>query len=135
MYMLADAVNYMHDIGYVHFDLKPGNVLLRFEKAISGNSRMISHVKISDFGISMNRESKYHTNTHCWGTLLFMAPERLTQNSIFDHRIDTWALGVILHKILTGQYPYYDMDKEILAKKIVFQKVDFSAAIWETVSI
>ena len=82
MYKLADAMNYMHDIGYVHFDLKPANVLLKFDKPHHGDhsqidldTRSISDVKISDFGISMERQTKYFTTTHCFGTLPFMAPE------------------------------------------------------------
>ena len=82
MYMLAKAMNYMHDIGYVHFDLKPANVMLKFERPKNGDSsqinldtRSISDVKISDFGISMERQTKYFSTTHCMGSLPFMAPE------------------------------------------------------------
>ena len=38
MYKLANAMNYMHDIGFVHFDLKPANILLKFEKPRTDHS-------------------------------------------------------------------------------------------------
>lgn len=61
----------------------------------------------------MKREIKYDSNKYGMGTLPFMAPEFLTLNTYFDHRIDTWALGVILHMMLTGKYPFYDKNMQL----------------------
>jgi hypothetical protein len=91
---LAGGVGYLHDHGIVHRDLKPGNIFLD-----EGT------VKIGDYGlakfISCSRRSG---QTESVGTVHYMAPE--IANGRYGREIDTYALGVILFEMLTGNVPF-----------------------------
>ena len=40
------------------------------------------------------------------GTLAFAAPERLTNNCIYNEKVDMWAAGIVLYMLLTGSHPF-----------------------------
>jgi len=79
-----------HAQGIVHRDLKPENVML--DRA--GN------VKLMDFGIARCVEPNSECTT-VMGTPAYMAPEQFSGLG-FDHRVDIYALGLILYEILTA---------------------------------
>ncbi|MEQ8979422.1 MAG: serine/threonine-protein kinase, partial [Deltaproteobacteria bacterium] len=108
---LAEA----HRLGYVHRDLKPGNVILTgpFGK---------EQVKILDFGIVASlREGKDKerlTKTgYIIGTPTYMAPEQVDPSAITP-QIDVYALGVILYEMLTGDAPFNGTLEQILVAKM-----------------
>jgi eukaryotic-like serine/threonine-protein kinase len=75
----------------VHRDLSPGNVMI----TRSGD------VKITDFGIAcaLKKAARHHTG-RIIGSLSYLAPEQAAQRS-FDHRADLFAVGVLLHEMLS----------------------------------
>jgi hypothetical protein len=91
---MCAGVAYLHDHGIVHRDLKPGNIFID-----DGT------VKIGDYGlakfISCSRRSG---QTESVGTVHYMAPE--IANGRYGREIDTYALGVILYEMLTGNVPF-----------------------------
>ncbi len=93
---LGDALHYAHERGVYHRDLKPGNVLLD----------EFGNVYLTDFGIAklMNVTAITHTGT-VLGTPAYMAPEQWRGGDI-DHRVDVYALGVLLYQMLTGELPF-----------------------------
>ncbi len=108
---LAEA----HRLGYVHRDLKPGNVILTgpFGK---------EQVKILDFGIVASlREGKDKerlTKTgYIIGTPTYMAPEQVDPSAITP-QVDVYALGVILYEMLTGDAPFNGTLEQILVAKM-----------------
>ena len=98
---LAEA----HAAGIVHRDLKPSNLYLA--------RRADAHIiKVIDFGISklmardVEDEGSLTTTSVVLGSPLYMSPEQLRSSKEIDARVDIWALGVILHKLLTGKTPW-----------------------------
>ncbi len=86
----------IHRHQIIHRDLKTDNIMLDD----AGNLR------IMDFGLSKsNLVTKMTTMGTVIGTLGYVAPEQITGTQI-DHRVDIFALGVILYEMLTGQLPF-----------------------------
>ena len=79
----------------MHRDIKPGNIML---------SRGV--VKILDFGISkLANQSGLTLPGIALGTAAYTAPEQAKGESV-DHRADIWALGIVLHEMITGACPF-----------------------------
>lgn len=97
---IAEGLAAAHRIGVVHRDLKPENVIITSEDPL--------RLKIIDFGIAGfigPQEDSRLTGAHrVIGTSGYVAPERLTRGYC-DERSDLFALGVILHELLTGDAP------------------------------
>ncbi len=99
---VCTALRYAHRRGVVHRDLKPSNLLIRADD--DGND----HVKVVDFGLvkltrddqSITRAGLILGSPHC------MAPEQVKGLDI-DHRADIYAIGVLLFRTITGQYPFH----------------------------
>jgi serine/threonine-protein kinase len=91
----AQALEQVHDSGFIHFDFKPENLVL---------SRNAS-LRLVDFDLSIPRpEAPIRTKTNP-GTPAYMSPEQLLRQPI-DHRIDIFAYGVTAYELLTGQKPF-----------------------------
>jgi serine/threonine-protein kinase len=101
----CEALAEAHALGIVHRDLKPANMfLIRRADALTA-------VKVLDFGISKmsgtNAASMSMTKTATvMGSPLYMCPEQMQSARAVDGRADIWALGVILHEMLTGEVPF-----------------------------
>jgi serine/threonine-protein kinase len=99
------ALSAAHAQGIIHRDLKPDNVML-IEKDGDGD-----FVKVLDFGIAKinsSRETKAPTLTRfgaVFGTPQYMAPEQAAGRAV-DVRADLYAVGVILHEMLSGRAPF-----------------------------
>ncbi|KAI0317710.1 hypothetical protein OF83DRAFT_1119942 [Amylostereum chailletii] len=110
---LCLAVNYVHDKGIVHRDLKLENVLL--------DERC--RVKLGDFGFTREFERGGFLETYC-GTTGYASPEMLEGKKYTGPEVDVWSLGVILYCLLTGGLPFDDDDEVVMRAKVI--KADFA---------
>jgi len=104
---IARALAAAHEKGIVHRDLKPENIFLT-EK--DGRPDM---VKIVDFGIAkfapmgaMDIQTRITKVGAVFGTPEYMSPEQAAGRSDTDHRVDIYALGVILYEMIVGRVPH-----------------------------
>ena len=97
------AVAEAHERGIVHRDLKPSNLFFARQTGAS------PIVKVLDFGISKVESGGSSTMTETGlqlGTPVYMAPEQVRDARNADARSDIWALGVVLHELVTGRRPF-----------------------------
>ena len=97
---VGNGLDAIHAAGLVHRDVKPANVLLA-----GGDAG--EHAYITDFGVARNvaTESGLTQTGRFVGTLDYVAPEQIS-GGVVDARADTYALGCLLFKLLTGDVPY-----------------------------
>ena len=101
---IAGAIGHLGDIGVVHRDVKPANVVINQD----------GDYILTDFGLAKDiRGTRSPTPGRVAGTPLYMSPEQISGKSI-DHRADIYSLGVSVWHLITGQPVFYGDNTEIL---------------------
>jgi serine/threonine protein kinase len=113
---IAEGLSAAHKQGFIHRDLKPGNIFLFNNDGREG-------AKILDFGVvhqtSLNEPTGKLTNTgQTLGTPYYMAPEQIAGDDDLSERTDLYALGVVIYEMLEGRSPFRGSLGEVLVQHV-----------------
>ena len=133
---LLEGLYHAHEQGLIHRDFKPENVII--ERDDHGNEVP----RIVDFGIAILRDGgdsvdslgRLTTNGLVLGTPHYMAPEQAIADPL-DHRVDLFALGIVVYELLCGKLPFDGsgvevaranllLDPPAIAQRVPFLEVD-----------
>jgi serine/threonine protein kinase len=90
------ALEYAHQHGVIHRDIKPGNLMLSTE----------GETKVGDFGASFQqRHGQESTQITGIGSPAYMSPEQIRMEDL-NQQTDIYSLGVVMYRLLTGRLPY-----------------------------
>jgi serine/threonine protein kinase len=92
---VADALDFAHEQGLVHRDVKPSNVLLDGRE----------HVYLADFGLTKRLGEPRAAEAGLFGTIDYIAPEQIRGDEV-DGRADVYSLGCLLYDCLVGEPPF-----------------------------
>ena len=108
----AQGLERAHEAGITHRDIKLSNLIITPR----------GEVKIIDFGLAKLAGQTRLTKTgSTLGTVAYMSPEQI-QLLEMDHRSDIWALGVVLHEMLTGKLPFRGDYEAAMIHSIISEK-------------
>ena len=100
---IARALEYAHEKGIVHSDIKPHNILITQEQL----------AKVTDFGIAQTMTSNAITMTSgiSFGSVHYASPEQI-RGSIMSEKSDIYSLGILIYEMVTGRVPF-DCDTSV----------------------
>jgi hypothetical protein len=108
---LAEALDYAHQCGLVHRDVKPGNIIVH----PSGQ------VTLTDFGVARAaQETRLTTTGALIGTPKYMSPEQ-ARGEVADHRTDIYSLGVVAYEMLCGRAPFEATTPHAVLYQLIYE--------------
>lgn len=106
---LLDALEFAHEAGVIHRDVKPANVMLDAQR----------RVKLADFGVARLQDGTDRSKGGTMvGTPAFMSPEQVSGGRV-DRRSDVFSAGIVLYQLLTGEQPFKGEGAWTVAKQIM----------------
>jgi serine/threonine protein kinase len=123
---VARALEYAHQEGLVHRDVKPDNILLT----------VADDARLTDFGLvkQLGEDVDLTAPGQGLGTLNFIAPEQLVNAKGIDRRCDVYGLGATLYMAVTGHCPFAARTPMQVFKKKIANEVSFPRAVVPTLS-
>jgi len=111
---ICDAVQFAHEHGVLHRDLKPGNILIREDGEPLVVDFGLAKLETGSTGMSLSLSG------HVVGTIENMAPEQAISSKRVDERADVFSLGTILYQMVTGR-KYFDATGNLVTDAQVLQ--------------
>src|SRR5438128_5992692 len=114
---VGDALQYAHDVGVLHRDVKPANILL---------SR--AHAMVTDFGIAKVMEQVTGGQSSLTGagltpgTAEYMSPEQAGGAERLDARSDVYALAAVLYEMLVGEPPFTGPSVQAIVARVLTER-------------
>jgi serine/threonine-protein kinase len=109
---LCDALNYAHEQGVVHRDVKPANIFILEDGT----------VKLLDFGIAKVTTSTLTRKGDVLGSASYMSPEQVAGSDSVDGRSDIFSVGVVLYELLAGRKPFHAEAPTAIIMKILHEQ-------------
>ncbi|GMH39230.1 hypothetical protein BSKO_07128 [Bryopsis sp. KO-2023] len=106
---IARALEYLHSINIIHFDVKPEQLMVT---GFPPSSRSPVSAKLIDFGMALRQEGSRYVDAILeggdrWrGTRHYLAPEQVLNDRNVTEMVDVWSFGVVLWEMYTREYPY-----------------------------
>jgi serine/threonine-protein kinase len=127
---MLEGLFHAHEQGLIHRDFKPENVI------IERDSHGVEVPRIVDFGIAILREGgdssagpgRLTTNGLVLGTPHYMAPEQAVADPI-DHRIDLFALGIMVYEMMCGKLPFDGSGAEVARANLLLDPPPISERV------
>ena len=127
---MLEGLYHAHERGLIHRDFKPENVI------IERDTHGAEVPRIVDFGIAILRDAgegvdwqgRLTTNGLVLGTPHYMAPEQAVADPI-DHRIDLFALGIVIYEMLSGRLPFDGSGAEVARANLLIDPPAIAARV------
>jgi serine/threonine-protein kinase len=117
---ISRALDFAHQHGVIHRDIKPGNILVESTFAADGSRG--NHVYLADFGLSKVRGASSLTKVGISvGTPHYMSPEQVLDQKLAPPS-DEYSLAVVLYEMLLGRLPFYAHKPQQIAFKHVHDR-------------
>ncbi len=125
----AQGLQYAHDKGIVHRDIKPGNLLLAKDGTVKILDMGLARLNVGGLGEGEEKQPEQLTQSgQIMGTVDYMAPEQAEDTRTADHRADIYALGCTLFRLVTGE-PVYQRDT--IMQKLLAHREDVIPSMLE----
>lgn len=105
---VCHALSYANELGIIHRDIKPGNLIFTSPPKGASVPSQVPFVKIADFGLARFKEQPVENNitmdSAVSGTPFYMSPEQISSQDL-DHRSDIYGLGTTIWHLIAGYPP------------------------------
>uniref|UniRef100_A0A7S3CW51 Protein kinase domain-containing protein n=1 Tax=Palpitomonas bilix TaxID=652834 RepID=A0A7S3CW51_9EUKA len=142
---LLGSLAYMHRRGLVHRDIKIDNIFLLKSQRVE-DSLLSNQFYLGDFGFSKKWRPDSFLRSYC-GSPVYMAPEvvgakgALTPEEAltmglraYTSKCDIWSAGVVMHALLTGEYPFAGKHSSDTLRRIVHGRLRLDTPVFDSIS-
>jgi serine/threonine-protein kinase len=121
IFQVASALDYAHQRGLIHRDVKPSNIILSSD----------DHATLTDFGLVRAAHGSRLTEAgSSLGTLEYMPPEQLAGDEV-DWRSDIYSLGVVVFECLSGRVPFSADTPYAIMRQVMYEPPPpLSSLVW-----